>query len=85
MEQRRLGRWLRVVGFDAVFLDDSDEDKLIRTGVWENRIVLARERSVRWVDDGGCVAVRRWGCSRTVCTRPFGRLVRGRRAVLLST
>lgn len=40
----KLGRWLRMLGFDAAFYPISSDDDLVRIAIKENRIILTRDR-----------------------------------------
>ena len=51
MEQRfivdlnvgRLAKWLRVMGYDALFISEADDDELIRIALKEKRIILTKD------------------------------------------
>jgi uncharacterized protein with PIN domain len=40
----RLARWLRMLGFDAAYEPDVDDESLVRRAVEERRIILTRDR-----------------------------------------
>ncbi|HID57371.1 TPA: hypothetical protein EYP37_12625 [Candidatus Poribacteria bacterium] len=40
----KLGRWLRMLGFDAAFYPISSDDDLVRIAIKEDRIILTRDR-----------------------------------------
>ncbi|MFC2058582.1 Mut7-C RNAse domain-containing protein [Chloroflexota bacterium] len=42
----RLAKWLRVTGFDTLFLKGIDDNRLIRVALEEGRIVLTRDRQI---------------------------------------
>ena len=39
----RLARWLRVMGYDAVFPRDCDDNGLVRIALKENRVLVTRD------------------------------------------
>ena len=39
----RLAKWLRVLGYDALFVPDADDDQLIRIAAEEDRTILTRD------------------------------------------
>lgn len=43
---RRLGRWLRLLGVDAVAPRDTDDEQLVRQALDEHRILLTRDREL---------------------------------------
>jgi len=42
----RLASYLRLLGFDAIFNNDSSDEELVTISLEENRILLARDRSL---------------------------------------
>ncbi len=42
----KLARWLRMLGFDAVFFEGGGDSKMVATAVAENRIILTRDTEV---------------------------------------
>jgi hypothetical protein len=40
----KLAKWLRMLGYDTVFIPDADDDDLVRIAVREDRILLTRDR-----------------------------------------
>ncbi len=56
----KLARWLRMMGYDALFFNDIDDSELIATALRENRVVLTRDTQImkrRVVADGALVAI----------------------------
>ncbi|MGC8863813.1 MAG: Mut7-C RNAse domain-containing protein [Armatimonadota bacterium] len=39
----KLAKWLRMLGYDTVYMPDADDDELVRIAVRENRILLTRD------------------------------------------
>ena len=39
----KLAKWLRMLGYDTVYIQDADDDELVRVAVRENRILLTRD------------------------------------------
>jgi len=39
----RLAKWLRVLGYDALFVPDADDDQLIRIAAEEDRTILTKD------------------------------------------
>ncbi len=39
----KLARWLRMLGFDTLYIPDADDDELVRLAVREDRILLTRD------------------------------------------
>lgn len=39
----RLARWLRVMGYDALFVPKADDDQLLRIATMENRTILTKD------------------------------------------
>lgn len=39
----RLAKWLRVLGYDALFLADADDNELLRIALREGRIIVTRD------------------------------------------
>ena len=42
----RLGKWLRIMGYDALVPDDTDDGELIRIALRENRTILTRDSGI---------------------------------------
>jgi len=42
----RLARWLRVAGFDTVFMNDVDDNRLVRAALSEDRVLLTRDSGI---------------------------------------
>ena len=42
----RLAKWLRAMGYDALFVPDIDDGGLVRTAQQEGRIILTRDRQL---------------------------------------
>lgn len=56
----KLGKWLRVAGFDTVFAGSSDDNRIIRTAMDEKRVLLTRDTQIlnrRVVSSGRLKAV----------------------------
>ncbi len=43
----KLAKWLRVMGYDTLFIRDIDDNDLIRIGIREKRIVLTKDSHIR--------------------------------------
>jgi uncharacterized protein len=39
----KLAKWLRILGFDTVFIHDASDDELVRLAVREDRILLTKD------------------------------------------
>jgi uncharacterized protein with PIN domain len=51
----RLAKWLRILGYDTLFINDLDDDELIRIAIDEGRILLTKDTRIlrrRVVYDG---------------------------------
>lgn len=51
----RLAKWLRILGYDTLFINDLDDDELIRIAMDEGRILLTKDTRIlrrRVVYDG---------------------------------
>ncbi len=61
----KLGKWLRMLGYDTVYIPDADDDELVRVAVREDRILLTRDRRLcdRRMVRSRCVFVD-WGSTR---------------------
>ena len=61
----KLAKWLRMLGFDTVFIRDADDDELVRIAVRENRVLLTRDTRLceRRMVRKRCVFVD-WGSTR---------------------
>jgi uncharacterized protein with PIN domain len=42
----RLARWLRIAGFDTVFMNDIDDNRLVRAALDEDRVLLTRDTQI---------------------------------------
>lgn len=42
----KLARWLRMMGYDTVFINDIDDDTLVSKGLEEKRVVLTKDTQV---------------------------------------
>ncbi|UCH42237.1 MAG: Mut7-C RNAse domain-containing protein [Dehalococcoidales bacterium] len=42
----KLARWLRMVGYDTLFFDGSDDSKLVATALSEGRVILTRDTQI---------------------------------------
>ena len=42
----RLARWLRMMGYDALFINDIDDRQLVAIGLREKRVVLTRDTQI---------------------------------------
>jgi len=42
----RLARWLRIMGYDALFINDIDDRQLVAIGLKERRVVLTRDTQI---------------------------------------
>ena len=42
----RLARWLRIAGFDTLFIKGIDDNRLVRIALDENRVLLTRDREI---------------------------------------
>jgi uncharacterized protein with PIN domain len=51
----RLARWLRIAGFDTLFVKDIDDNRLVRIALAEERVLLTRDAEIlkRRVVTGG--------------------------------
>lgn len=61
----KLAKWLRMLGYDTVYIQDADDDELVRVAVREDRILLTRDRRLcdRRMIRKRCVFVD-WGATR---------------------
>ena len=60
----RLAKWLRVLGYDALFVPDADDGGLVRIAQREGRILLTKDGRLlerRLFTSGQLKAVRVWG------------------------
>jgi len=56
----KLARWLRMMGYDAIFYQDIDDDKMIKIALFQGRVVLTRDTQImkrRLVTNGRLKAV----------------------------
>jgi uncharacterized protein with PIN domain len=42
----RLARWLRIAGFDTVFINDLDDNRLVRLALSESRVLLTKDTQI---------------------------------------
>lgn len=42
----RLARWLRMAGFDTLFINDLDDNRLIRVALSEKRVLLTKDTQI---------------------------------------
>jgi hypothetical protein len=42
----RLARWLRMAGFDTVFINDLDDNRLVRLALSEGRVLLTKDTQI---------------------------------------
>jgi len=42
----RLARWLRIAGFDTVFINDIDDNRLVRQALAEGRVLLTKDTQI---------------------------------------
>ncbi len=42
----RLARWLRIAGFDSVFINDLDDNRLVRLALSEGRVLLTKDTQI---------------------------------------
>lgn len=42
----RLARWLRIAGFDTVFINDLDDNRLVRLALLEGRVLLTKDTQI---------------------------------------
>ncbi|MAM65290.1 MAG: hypothetical protein CL702_02780 [Chloroflexi bacterium] len=63
----RLAKWLRVMGYDAIFPKENGDNELVRIALRENRVIVTRDAGIalrRVVRLGRC----RWPSSKkTIC------------------
>ena len=55
----KLARWLRMMGYDAVFFKEGDDAEMISQALKENRVLLTRDSHIaeRWVATSGRLRV----------------------------
>lgn len=46
MNVGKLAKWLRVLGYDAVFINPIEDGELVRLGLEEGRVVLTKDRGI---------------------------------------
>ena len=39
----RLGKWLRILGFDTLYVKNAPDEKILKTAVREKRVLLTRD------------------------------------------
>jgi uncharacterized protein len=61
----KLAKWLRMLGYDTVYIPGADDDELVRIAVREDRVLLTRDRRLceRRMVRSRCVFVD-WGTTR---------------------
>jgi uncharacterized protein with PIN domain len=71
----KLAKWLRMLGYDTVFIQNADDDELVRIAVREDRILLTRDRRLcdRRMVRMRCVFVD-WGTTREQVKQVFREL-----------
>ena len=42
----RLARWLRIAGFDTLFINDLDDNRLVRLALSEERVLLTKDTQI---------------------------------------
>jgi uncharacterized protein with PIN domain len=42
----RLARWLRIAGFDTLFINDLDDNRLVRIALKEDRVLLTKDTHI---------------------------------------
>jgi uncharacterized protein with PIN domain len=42
----RLARWLRIAGFDTIFINDLDDNRLVRLALSEGRVLLTKDTQI---------------------------------------
>jgi len=42
----RLARWLRIAGFDTLFINDLDDNRLVRLALSEGRVLLTKDTQI---------------------------------------
>lgn len=42
----KLAKWLRMIGYDCIYIQDADDDELVGLAVRENRILLTRDKAL---------------------------------------
>jgi uncharacterized protein with PIN domain len=42
----RLARWLRIAGFDTLFINDLDDNRLVRIALSEGRVLLTKDTQI---------------------------------------
>ena len=42
----RLARWLRIAGFDTMFINDLDDNRLVRLALSEGRVLLTKDTQI---------------------------------------
>ena len=45
----KLAKWLRMLGYDTVYIPDADDDELVRIAVREDRLLLTRAANLTGV------------------------------------
>lgn len=58
----KLAKWLRILGYDTLYMPDVDDDQIVRATIREDRILLTRDRYLceRRIVRSRCVFVD-WG------------------------
>ncbi len=71
----KLAKWLRMLGYDTAYVQDADDDLLVRIAVREDRVLLTRDRRLcdRRMVRKRCVFVD-WGTTREQVKQVFREL-----------
>jgi uncharacterized protein len=72
---RKLAKWLRMLGYDTVYIADADDDELVRVAVRDDRILLTRDTRLceRRMVRKRCVFVN-WGTTSEQIRQVFTEL-----------
>ena len=57
-ELGRLAKWLRILGFDAVYLKPVKKSKIIVEALKENRIILTRNNKIKTQVNSGVICIK---------------------------
>ena len=51
----KLAKWLRIMGYDTLFFDNSDDSRMIAVALAEGRVILTKDTQIikRWVITSG--------------------------------
>ncbi|MCX6346108.1 MAG: Mut7-C RNAse domain-containing protein [Armatimonadetes bacterium] len=71
----KLAKWLRMLGYDTVYIPDADDDDLVRIAINEDRILLTRDLPLcdRRIVRSRCVFVN-WGTTSEQVRQVFKKL-----------